>query len=161
MNRSADPPRAPGTKLPSYTRRTDLHASNACQAPENTASAVAAADVAGSADQVVSSHCDTVNECGHWVNFKVLTADISGLRRLLENVWLELLHMSIRNYKSRKMNFGIPSKVQSEPSSLTTFLWLENPGTGQGLIRYSQTLINFLIVLKRLLPYRAALTLGF
>ena len=65
MSRSADPPRAPGTKSPSYTRRTDLHASNTRQAPENTASAVAAADVAGSADQVVSSYCETVNERGH------------------------------------------------------------------------------------------------
>lgn len=131
MNRSADPPRAPGTKSPSYTRRTDLHASNTCQAPENTASAAAADDVAGSADQVVSSHCETVNERGHWVNAKVLTANISGLRILLENVWLELLHMSIGNCKNRKINFGIPSRVQSEPSLPTTFLRLENPGTRQ------------------------------
>lgn len=60
---SAAPPRTPGTKPPSHIRRADLHASNECQAPENTASAV---DVAGDADRAVNSHYETVNERGQW-----------------------------------------------------------------------------------------------
>ena len=62
--RSAGPPRTLGTKSPSHTRKRDFHASK-CQAPENTALAVAAADVAGNADRAVSSHCETVNEREH------------------------------------------------------------------------------------------------
>ena len=37
----------------------------------------------------------------------------------------------------------------------------KTPALDKGLIHYLQILISFLIVLKWLLPYQAALTLGF
>ena len=135
---SAGPPRtqrAPGTlgtKSPSHTRRTDLHASNACQALENTASAVAAADVTGNTDRATSSHYETVNERGQWGRRQGADCGHQDCKDFWKAYSRNYCTWNCRN---QKIYFSIPSRVQSEPS-------MPNVGNGVLTAPWVVTILN-------------------